>query len=124
MHSFDTGVDHDHEGTHASVEQRIRSGAADVLKKHHSKSMTPTVSRLPDPRGMAEIRGGLEDESSEAEMVCTHGIFLYAFQLNLTTFSHIAGSQTKYGITAALMSSADAVLLCSGRPERRGDEHN
>ena len=72
MHSFDAGIDHGREGMHASVEQRVRSGAVDVLKKHHSKSITPTVSRLPDPRGMAEIRGGLEDESSEAEMVCTH----------------------------------------------------
>ena len=117
MHSFDTGVDHDHEGTHASVEQRIRSGAADVLKKHHSKSMTPTVSRLPDPRAMAEIRGGMEDESSEAEMVCAHCVFLYALQLKLVMFSHISGSQTKYGITVALVPSVDAVALYSSRSE-------
>ena len=116
-------MSHDREGTRAGVEQRIRSNAVDVLKKHHSKSMMPTVSRLPDPRAMAEIQGGLEDESSEAEMVCTHCVFLYALQLNLAMFSHIAGSQAKYGITVALVPSADTVVLCSSRSERRGDEH-
>ena len=123
MHSFDAGIDHSREGMHASVEQRVRSGAVDVLKKHHSKSITPTVSRLPDPRAMAEIRGGLEGESSEAEKVCTHCVFLYALQLNSAMFSRIAGSQTKYGIIVVIMPSADAVVLCSCRSERRGDEH-
>ena len=111
MRPFDTGVDCDHEGTRASAEQRIRSSAVDVLKKHHSKSMTPTVRRLPDPRAMAEIRGGLEGESSEAEKVCTHCVFLYALQLNSAMFSRIAGSQTKYGIIVVIMPSADAVVL-------------
>ena len=70
MRSSDTGVSHDREGTRAGVEQRIRSNAVDVLKKHHSKGMMPIVTQLPDPRTMAEIRGGLlEDESSEAEAV-------------------------------------------------------
>ena len=79
--------------------------------------MTPTMSRLPDPRAMAEIRGGLEDESSEAEMVCTHCVFLYALQLKLAMFSHISGSQTKYGITVALVPSVDAVALYPSRSE-------
>ena len=95
----------------------------DVLKKYHSKSMTPTVSRMPDPRAMVEIRGGLEDENSEAEMVCTHYAFLFALQLNLAMFPYFAGIQTKYDITTALIPSADAMVLCSGRPGRRGDEH-
>ena len=95
----------------------------DVLEKHHSKNMTPTMSRLPDPRAMAEIRGGLEDESSEAEMVCTHCVFLYALQLNFAMGSHIAGPRSKYGITIVLMTSADAVVSCSSRSEGRGDEH-
>ena len=123
MHSFDAGIDHGREGMHASVEQRVRSGAVDVLKKHHSKSITPTVSRLPDPRGMAEIRGGLEDESSEAEAVRRSLCLSISLQLNTAMFSHIAGSQVKYGITVALVPSADTVVLCSSRSERRGDEH-
>ena len=67
--SFDAGDDHGHEGTNASVGQRSQSGAVDILKKHQSKTSTSTVDRLPAPRAMAEIRSGLEDESSEAELV-------------------------------------------------------
>ena len=57
------------EGTNASVGQRSQSSSVDILKKHQSKSMMRTVSQLPDPRAMAEIRSELEDESSEAEAV-------------------------------------------------------
>ena len=121
--SFYAGDSRDNGGTSASIEQRLQRGAADVLKKHQNKTSTLTIGRLPDPRVMAEVRSGLEDESSEAEMVCTHCVFLYALQLNLAMFSHIAGSRTKYGITVALMPPADAMILCSSRPERRGDEH-
>ena len=62
----------DNGGSSASIEQRSQRGAVDILKKHQNKTSTVTVGRLPDPRAMAEIRSGLEDESSEAEMVCTH----------------------------------------------------
>ena len=68
--SFEAGDDHDHEGASASIGQSSQSGAVDILKKHQSKSTMRTVSQLPDPRAMAEIRSGLEDESSEAEAVC------------------------------------------------------
>ena len=108
----------------ADVGQRSQSGVVDVLKKHHSKSTMPTVTRLPDPRAMAEIRGGLlEDESSEAEAVRRSSCLSISLQLNTAMFSHIAGSQTKYGIIIVLLPSADTVVLCSSRPERRGDEH-
>lgn len=70
--SFYAGDSHDHGGTSASVKQRSRMGAVDILKKHQNKTSTLTVGRLPDPRAMVEIRSGLEDENSEAEMVCTH----------------------------------------------------
>ena len=70
LHSFDAGDNYGHEGTNASIAQRSQSGAMDILKKHQSKSSTSTaIGRLPDPRAMAEIRSGLEDESSEAEVV-------------------------------------------------------
>ena len=74
-----------HTGTKAKVDARKRFddanrqpklpalvGALKAVKdkKHQSKSIMRTVSQLPDPRAMAEIRSGLEDESSEAEAVC------------------------------------------------------
>ena len=62
----------DNGGSSASIEQRPQRGAVDILKKHQNKTSTITVGRLPDPRAMAEIRSGLEVESSEAGMVCTH----------------------------------------------------
>ena len=71
LRSFDADDDYDHEGTSTSVGQRPQSGAVDVLKKHQGKSTVPAVvGRLPDPRAMAGIRSGLEDESSEVEEVC------------------------------------------------------
>ena len=70
MFRFDGGDGHDgHEGMNASARQGYQSSSVDILKKHQSKSMMPTVSQLPDPRAMAGIRSGLEDESSEAEAV-------------------------------------------------------
>ena len=95
----------------------------DVLKKHHSKGMTPTTSRLPDPRAMAEIRGGLEDESSEAEMVCTHCVFLNILQLNLVIFSYIAGFRTRYDIATTVMPSADAVPVGQNEEEMSTNEY-
>ena len=70
--SFYAGDSRDNGGTSASIEQRPQKGAVDILQKHQNKTSTPSVGRLPDPRAMVEIRSGLEDESSEAEMVCTH----------------------------------------------------
>ena len=69
--SFYAGDSRDNGGTSASIEQRPQRGAADVLEKHQNKTSTLTIGRLPDPRVMAEVRSGLEDESSEAEIVCT-----------------------------------------------------
>ena len=71
MSHFDGDDGHGgHEGTNASVGQRSQSSSVDILKKHQSKSTMRTVSQLPDPRAMAEIRSGLEAESFEAEVVC------------------------------------------------------
>ena len=71
MSHFDGDDGHGgHEGMNASVGQRSQSSSVDILKKHQSKSTMRTVSQLPDPRAMAGIRSGLEDESSEAEAVC------------------------------------------------------
>lgn len=96
----------------------------DVLKKYHSKSMVSTVTQLPDPRAMAEIRGGLlEDESSEAEVVRRSPRFSISLQLNTSTFSHIAGSRTKYGITVALIPSADAVPVSQNDEEMSTNEY-
>ena len=71
MFRFDGGDGHDgYEGMNASARQGSQSSSVDILKKHQSKSTMRTVSQLPDPRAMAEIRSGLEDESFEAEAVC------------------------------------------------------
>ena len=70
MSHFDGDDGHGgHEGMNASVGQRSQSSSVDILKKHQSKSTMRTVSQLPDPRAMAGIRSGLEDESSEVEVV-------------------------------------------------------
>ena len=72
MSHFDGDDGHGgHEGLmNASVGQRSQSSSVDILKKHQSKSMMRTVSQLPDPRAMAEIRSGLEAVRFEAEVVC------------------------------------------------------
>ena len=70
MSHFDGDDGHGgHEGMNASVGQRSQSSSVDILKKHQSKSMMRAESQLPDPRAMAGIRSGLEDESSEVEVV-------------------------------------------------------
>ena len=86
--------------------------------------MMRAESQLPDPRAMAEIRGGLlEDESSEAEAVRRLSCFSISLQLNTAMFSHIAGSRTKYGKTAALMPSADAVPVDQNDEEMSTNEY-
>ena len=37
-------------------------GSVDILKKHHSKSTSSFINRLPDPRIMAEVRDGFDRE--------------------------------------------------------------
>lgn len=69
MPSTDTGShcsNHIRRGNDVQIAgENISSNAADVLNKHHSKSVTPSVNRLPDPRTIAGIRNTLELEDSE-----------------------------------------------------------
>ena len=98
--SFEVGDDHDHEGASASIGQSSPSGAVDILKKHQSKSIAPLANQLPDPRAMAEIRSGLEDESYKAETVRNSWCFpIFFLQLNTAMFSYIAVSRSKCGVT-------------------------
>ena len=93
-----------------NVGQGSQDSVVDVLKKHHSKSMISIVTQLLDPRAMAELQGRLlEDECSEAEVVCRSSYFSISLQLNTVMFPYIAGPPTKYGIAVALMPSANTV---------------
>lgn len=76
--SYGADASYDHKGTSANVSQRPQSDAVDVLKKHQGKSRAAAVmGQLPDPRAMAGIRSGLEDESSDSEVeeVCSSSCF-------------------------------------------------
>ena len=112
MRSFEAGDDHDHEGTSASIGQSSQSRSVDILKKHQSKSIAPLVNHLPDPRAMAEIRSGLEDESYKAEMVRNSWYFPIFFAIkycDVFIYCRISVQVRRY---CCFMLSADAVVIC------------